>query len=463
MSLCVVAAARLAGAEPPLAEVKSGAFDIYVMEAATLDARQSVTIASELPSNSGKLAWLIDDGAFVKAGETIARFDAEPFREDAAKAEREYEEARAALAQANAELQILIQRGADQADTLSHRIALAELARDQLVQADRPLRIAAARNETLVARAALEQARQEAETQRRLSAEGFGSAALLAQAEAAEREKSGAVALAEESARLLEKVVLPSAEQEAALELERLQRELDTARNETQHSLAKQHAAILGLEQRVASFEAALTRARAALANTELVAPVSGFAIYVPASVGNAMRKAQVGDSVWQRHGFIVIPDMSALVATVRVREVDIGKIAPGQLVRLHPDAYADLELTGRVAGIGTMAERSEGDDGNTFAVRIDVDGVDARLRPGMRARAEILARRYTDVLRVPVEAVFRDRGESVCFVWDDDEASRRPITLGDGDGEYVVVTKGLASGERVLLSYPGAELASGP
>jgi hypothetical protein len=47
--------------------------------------------------------------------------------------------------------------------------------------------------------------------------------------------------------------------------------------------------------------------------------------------------------------------------------------------------------------------------------------------------------------------------------VWDDDQASRRPIALGDGDGEYVVVTKGLSSGERVLLSYPGAGLASGP
>ena len=462
IGVLIVAAHAAAERSPPLAEATTGAFDIYVIETATLDARQSVTIASELPSNSGKLAWIVPDGAFVKTGDVVARFDAEPFREEAAKAEREFEEARAGLAQANAEMQIQLQRAAEQVRTLEHQIALAELKQRQLVDAERPLKTAGARNDVLVARAALEQARQEARSQRELAAEGFGSTASLAQAEAVEREKSNAVALAQETQRLLEKVVLPNAEHEAELELARHKHELVAAQQESQHALAKQRAAILGLEQRVGSYEAALKRARHALANTELATPVSGFAIHVPVSVGNALRKVQVGDSVWQRHGFIVIPDMSALIAAVRVREVDVGKIAPGQPVSLHPDAYPELVLEGKVAAVGTMAETAQNDDGNLFAVRIDVAGVDPRLRPGMRARAEILARHYEDALRVPVEAVFRDRGQSVCFVWHDDEAARRVVALGEGDGEYVVVKQGLAEGEQVLLSFPGTRLASG-
>ena len=462
LSLGVVASSLCAVADhsPPVVAVSEGAFDVHVVETATLDARQSVTIASELPSNSGKLVWIVPDGALVKSGDVVARFDAEPFREEAAKAGREFEEARAALAQASAEMQIQLQRVTVEADTLAHQIALAELKQRQLVDAERPLRIAGARNDVLVARAALELARQEADTQRKLSAEGFGSAALLAQAAAAELEKSNTVALAEENQRLLDEVILPNAEREATLELERHKRELVAAQSQSHHALAKQRAAILGFEQRVASYEAALERARHALANTELSAPVSGFAIHVPVSVGNALRRVQVGDSVWQRHGFIVIPDMSALIAAVRVREIDVGKIDAGQTVRLHPDAYPDLVLEGKVGSVGTMAEAAQNGHNNLFAVRIDVTGVDERLRPGMHARAEILARRFENALRVPVEAVFRDRGQSVCFVWHDDAATRRVVQLGDGDGEYVVVKDGLAAGEEVLLSYPGAALA---
>ena len=221
------------------------------------------------------------------------------------------------------------------------------------------------------------------------------------------------------------------------------------------HSLAKQNNALARLRNQLEVAGGSLDQARALLDKTEIRAPVSGFVVYKLIAVSNERRKVQVGDSVWNRHGFIVLPDMSSMVGHVNIREQDIGKLEAGQPVTLKPEAYPGLTLSGRVDLVGTLAADSANRDENLFQVRIALDEFDSRLRPGMRAQASILTNSFADVLRVPIEAVFYEDGAAVCFVWDDDEATQRPVTLGASDGEYVVVRSGLDAGQQVLLTYP--------
>lgn len=459
-ALAYVRPAAAGEGTPPLAEVLGGPFDILVVETAVVDARSSVTIASDLPSNSAKIAWIVADGAWVETDQPVVRFDREPFLEALGKLEREHAEAEAALAQAESEKQILIRKGQEQIDMLSHQIGLAELELEQFRKADRELALAAAQGELLGARSALQQARLDAETQRRLAGEGFGSEAALLQAESVEREKEAAVARFEAALRLQETVVLPATERELTLGLEARRREHGSAQQAHLHTLAKQSSAIVALESRVADLAHQVERSRTQLDQTELVAPVSGFAVHVPTSVGNEFRKVQVGDSVWNRHGFMVLPDMSSLIAQIRIREVDLGKVAVGQPVTLVPDAYPELRLTGEVEGVGTLAERSNDTEGNAFTVRVGISGGDPRLRPGMRARAEVLSRHFEQATRVPVEAVFRDGGETVCFLWNGRRAERRVIEMGESNGMEVVVRDGVTPGDRVLIVHPDTWVA---
>ena len=60
--------------------------------------------------------------------------------------------------------------------------------------------------------------------------------------------------------------------------------------------------------------------------------------------------------------------------------------------------------------------------------------------------------------LFVPIEAVFEREGRTVVY-----PAGRRPrpraVSLGPSNADFVVVEKGLARGERVLLRDPEAAL----
>jgi len=441
--------------KPFTVAVTPGKFDVFVIESAQLDARQSVTLASELPSNKGKIIWLVEEGTYVKAGDLVARFDPAPFEEDLANLNRDHDDGEAALAQAEAELQIQIRAGRDTVEQNEYAVRVAELKLRNLIDADQPLRITAAESERQSARIALEQARQEHEAQQEMIKEGFGSESMLKEAAAHEQEQKNAVDLATQKLRLLKEVILPAEVRQAELEVENHKRELENSRQMRLHKLAKQNNVLARLRNQLASLESSQHHAEELLARTEIHAPVQGFVIYKSIPVGNERRKVRVGDSVWNRHGFIVLPDMSAMVGHVNIREQSIGKLAVGQPVTLKPEAYPELVLNGHIDLVGTLVDDAVNRDENFFHVRIALDNVDPRLRPGMRAQAAILTDSFADVLRVPIETVFYSDGKAVCFIWDDDEARPQPVQLGPSDGKYVVVEQGLEAVQQVLLTRP--------
>ncbi|MFQ5634939.1 MAG: efflux RND transporter periplasmic adaptor subunit [Gammaproteobacteria bacterium] len=454
--LSLLSSAQAAAEEQPFTvEVTRGRFDVFVIESARLDARRSVTLASELPSNKGKIIWLVEEGTYVTAGDPVARFDPAPFEEDLAGFEREYQDGKAALAQAEAELQIQIRHGRETVEQTEHALQLARIKLQNLQSADQPLRISAAKVELQTAEIARQRAGQELDAQREMVREGFGNDNMLEEAAAIEREKRSAVELAAQRLDLLQRVILPAEVRQAELDIENRTRELESSEQLQLHSLAKQNNVLVRLRNQLEVLDGTRRQAGDLLARTEIRAPVSGFVVYKVIPVGNERRKAQVGDSVWNRHGFIVLPDMSAMVGHVNIREKDIGKLAAGQTVTLKPEAYPGLVLDGRVDLVGTLAADTANRDENFFQVRIVLDEVDPRLRPGMRAQASILTNRFADVLRVPIEAVFYEDGAAVCFVWDDDEAEQRAVKLGASDGEFVVGASGLDAGQQVLLTWP--------
>ena len=190
-----------------------------------------------------------------------------------------------------------------------------------------------------------------------------------------------------------------------------------------------------------------------------------GIVVYKDVFFGSEQRKPQVGDQVWANQPLIILPDISRMVVETRVRETDIHKVERNQNVSVRVEAYPDLRLTGKVTLVGTLAQEERERRGTKFfAVTIQLAQSEPRLRPGMTARVQIDVEERPKALYVPLEAVFERDGRPVVYL-----ARRRPspreVVLGPSNADFVVIERGLARGERVLLRDPEAappELSGG-
>lgn len=446
----------------PHARVTEGPFEVYVTAAALIEARHSVSLSSELPSNKAKILYLADEGVLLEAGDVLARFDPAPFQEEQIKLEGELRELRASLDQAEAEKVLLGQEMTERKTEIDYQVTLARLDRNNLESVDIPNREQVARNKADKARAEYRRARGEASTQEKLFEQGLTRKSDLENASDVALEKKAAHDIAVRELNALINITFAAEREQATLNLEKREREQAGFSEVTRQRMLKQEAAIARLGNRIAGAEQKLAKARQHLKMTVLKAPVTGIVLYKRIAYGTERRKPQVGDSLWNRNPFAEMPDLSSLVAYARVDERDVGKLQPGQRARLAPEAYRDLVLTGTVDAVGTLADEMA-DTGATryFSVRIALGKTDARLRPGMSARASILTSSYSDVTKIPLEAVFYENDLPVGFVFEHGAHRRVELALGDTDGQHIVVTSGVEVGEQVSLLYPEGALAT--
>ena len=76
----------------------------------------------------------------------------------------------------------------------------------------------------------------------------------------------------------------------------------------------------------------------------------------------------------------------------------------------------------------------------------------DAGLKPGMTAEVKILIGTLPDAISVPVGAVTEYESEKVAYIVTSSGVTRRTVTVGENNEQYVQVTEGLTPGEDVAL-----------
>ncbi|MGQ9902980.1 MAG: efflux RND transporter periplasmic adaptor subunit [Anaerolineae bacterium] len=185
----------------------------------------------------------------------------------------------------------------------------------------------------------------------------------------------------------------------------------------------------------------AVQQAERRLEKTRLVAPSDGVisALFV-----------QEGELVGTQP-IITFLDTSVLHIDVKVDEVDVAKVQPGQQVRITLDALPDVELTGKVDRIASTSTVQGGIV--SYAVRILLDATDAPLRVGMTANASIIVDRRDDVLLVPNWAVRRDRASGKSFVTivgADNQLQEVEVQVGLRGESQTEIVAGLSEGQTV-------------
>src|SRR5436305_418260 len=182
-------------------------------------------------------------------------------------------------------------------------------------------------------------------------------------------------------------------------------------------------------------------------------APSPGMVIYVREWNG---KKKGVG-SQWNAWDPTVatLPDLTQMVSDTYINEVDVRKIAVGQKVSIALDADPTKKLGGTVSQIANVGEQRPNQDSKVFEVKIQVTKADTTLRPGMTTANAIETASIPGVLSVPLEAMVSDGGLSFVYKRDGNHVVKQQIDPGVMNDNEIVVRRGVAKGDKVLLVPP--------
>jgi multidrug resistance efflux pump len=231
--------------------------------------------------------------------------------------------------------------------------------------------------------------------------------------------------------------------------------------------LAQKASQLAHARARVHETQARVSVVRELIEDCSLYARSPGLVVYEEYLNASPRRKIRIGDRVTSSQGIVTIPEVDRMMVDTSVTEGDVQRVKPGQTAAVRVEAFPDLEFTGRVVRVGTLASSSvfRPLDDKRFDLIIELDPTMADLRPEMTARADIVVGTREGVLLVPVTAVFERQGTFVSYVVGLAGIEARQVDLGESNDRQVEVVEGLREGERVSLTEPatasGAATAS--
>jgi hypothetical protein len=181
-----------------------------------------------------------------------------------------------------------------------------------------------------------------------------------------------------------------------------------------------------------------------------IYAPKDGMVIYYREWGGD---KRKVGSSISPWDAVIAtLPDMSVMESKTYVNEIDISKIKIGQPVRLGVDAFPEKQYTGVITEVSNVGEQLKNADAKVFEVIVRVHESDPILRPSMTTSNKIITTAYSDVLYVPMEAIFGT--DTLMYVYRTNGV-KQVVVPGEMNDNFRVIEQGLKEGDEIYLSLP--------
>lgn len=441
----------------PVAFVKRGTLSISITESGTLQALQSVTLASEINSNRAKIVKIAPEGSYVKEGDLVIEFDKTPFDEELRKLRHEINQAQAAIVEATENLKLQKAKNDTDLKEAQANIVAAEAELKNILEGEGIIKLRELEMEEERDRAALEQAQQNVLDLQDMLTSGFITQNELKKAELHLQEAESTYTFTKQKRQIFIDFTRPTQIEKARRKSRESQERLQQLNEVAEYLVSLQEANLRKEQARLQGLQEKYQNALKELQKTSIFAPIPGLVIYNEIPSAGKTRKIQVGDAVWSHQGLISLPDISRMLVDTQVREVDIHHIELEQEVRVQVDAYPDKEFSGRVHLIGSLAKSDRNLPAGTkyFQVQILLEESDPRLRPGMTARVEILVDRFDDVIYVPLEGVFEKDEQKHCYVVKGKGAEERQVQTGKFNDDFIVLKEGLSEGEQIYLQDP--------
>ena len=198
--------------------------------------------------------------------------------------------------------------------------------------------------------------------------------------------------------------------------------------------------------------KARISQYEVALENTLIRAPFDGTVLTKNAEIGEVV--APLGASTTSKGAVVLIADMKSLLVEADVSESNIEKIKVNQDCEIVLDAYPEKSYPAYVFKIVPTADRSKA----TVMVKVGFKKYDSRVLPEMSAKVlflnEAVDTSLTDqkpVLVVPISSIKQQGGETMVYSVSKDIVNPILISTGRRLGNYIEVTSGLQSGDKII------------
>ena len=242
--------------------------------------------------------------------------------------------------------------------------------------------------------------------------------------------------------------------QEIALKLESATIALNRAKEQIENKKIIHREDLIQKSLTIKQLTATLTEANSSMNNLFVVSPARGIAI--KEENWNTGQKWAIGDQPYSGSKLIELPNLAEMRAEVKINEVDVSKILPGQRVEIRPDAYSDSLYTAKVELVANLAQNKDYKSKiKIFPVQIRISGQSKKLLPGLSVSCKIIVNEIPNVLFIPLESLFREQGLEYVWLKSGSGFKRRDVKTGAINTDFAIITEGLEENDAIALSNP--------
>ncbi|MEZ4338179.1 MAG: efflux RND transporter periplasmic adaptor subunit [Sandaracinaceae bacterium] len=227
-------------------------------------------------------------------------------------------------------------------------------------------------------------------------------------------------------------------------QIEEVRSRAATARDQYQSALNQSRASLASL----ASARVALSQASTSAGEATVRAPFAG-------EIANRM--VSVGEYVSPQTPLVTLVRVNPLRLEVQIPQQSLRSVRTGQSIQLRVDALPDRVFDGTIRYISAAVQTAT----RGLTAEAVVQNEDGQLRPGMFATARLLTGESHAAAVVPARAVLTQAGVDRVFVVSGEAIEERVVVVESREGESVMVSEGVAEGERVATDHLG-DLADG-
>ena len=432
-------------------------FDIEVRTVGELEAARSTLIMSPIRGDQGKIIHLIEDGTYVKPNDLLVKLDPTPYEEIIVELEASIRDQECKVKALQQALESEICQNEHELKTCEYEVRTANLEIEKIIKGDGTQEIARLKSIMQKATIRYEEIQGYSKELQDLENEGFLSTSELLQAKKKLKDEEESYEIAKLEYDSFINYVHPMRIEKANTVLKRASTKLEELSRIGAIKIIRDEALLEHAQGELQDLHQQLQNAKAVLRLTDIKAPAPGIVVLKEEFRNGQKRKPRIGDQVIRNQAILDLPDLDSMIVKTKVREADLYKIGIGKTAVISLDAYPQLHITGKVLSIGVLAltDINKMGDEKYFDVRIGLDKGDPQLRPGMTARAVILAGQVKNELAIPIHSVFEKDHVHFCYIKKDNFYTKRPITLGVSNEFWTEIKDGLDEGDEVCLSMP--------